>query len=88
MGSIKESPPSTAITCPVIQFASSAQSSATTFPISAVVPSLPNGVQPLSCQASICFFTAGGSVFSTLSSIPPGLMALTVMRRFARATAK
>jgi hypothetical protein len=34
------------------------------------------------------FWAASGNVFSTLSSIQPGLMALTVIFRRAKATAK
>src|SRR6266852_5839159 len=48
--SINDAPPSTAMTWPVIQLASSEQSSDTALPMSAGVPRRPAGVQPLFWQ--------------------------------------
>src|SRR6266849_8570382 len=62
------------MTWPVIQLASSEQSSVTAFPISAGVPSRPIGVHSL-CQARIVTCASFGRLFKTLSSIHPGLMA-------------
>src|SRR6266581_1229214 len=76
------------MTCPVIQPAFSEQKSDTTFPTSSGVPRRPIGVQPRVCQLRIRSCACSGSVFKTLSSVHPGLIAFTVMPRFATATAK
>ena len=72
----------------VIQPASSEQKSATTLPTSCGVPNRPIGVHPRACQFLISSCACVGSVFNTLSSVHPGLIAFTVMPRLARATAK
>ena len=56
--------------------------------MSAGVPKRPIGVHPRLCQFRISFCASSGSVFKTLSSVHPGLIAFTVILRFATATAK
>lgn len=73
---------------PVIQLAPSEQSSAVTFPMSSGVPRRPMGVQPRECQLRIRVCTCSGRLLSTLSSVQPGLIALTVIPFFASVTAK
>jgi len=58
------------------------------FPMSDGVPSLPMGVHPPRVPVPNHVCTASGRVFKTLSSVQPGLIALTVICREASATAK
>ena len=60
--------------------------SATTLPTSSGVPSRPIGVQPRSCQFRMSSCAWGGSVFNTLFSVQPGLIAFTVIPRLATVT--
>src|SRR3989441_2183672 len=68
------------MTCPVIHAACSELRRATALPTSSGLVNRPIGVHPLSCQARLRSWTSFGNVFNTLSSVRPGLSALTVMR--------
>src|SRR2546425_2593433 len=75
--SIGDAPPSTAMTWPAIQPASSAHRSVTALPMSAGVVNRPAGVRPPSCQARLISCTGVGRLFKALSSVSPGLRAFT-----------
>src|SRR4029079_822875 len=88
-GFINELPPSTMIVCPVINDASSLQSSAHVFAMSAGVANRRIGAQPeLAHSLTACCPSTGNCPKSVPVSEERGLTAFTVMPSRANATAK